>query len=397
MNIEHRTFNIEQEAGKRHRQVFGVDPSCAAFAPGRVEVLGNHTDYNEGFVLSAALEMGVCAVASPCLEQEIRLFASDIPGQWRIPLQPGYAPDAPDVSAYVGGMAHLLLDGKMPENGVCLTVHGNLPLGAGLSSSAALEIAAGLVLSKCFDRDPTPMELARMAQRAEHVYAGVQCGLLDQITSLFGQDGHLVLTDFRTLSIRTVPMPEKARWLICNTGVRHSLADSAFNERRERCEEAARELARLSGRSIPALRDVTPDLLSRWAKELDPIVARRAAHVVGENDRVLRGRAALESGDLEEFGRLMFESHESSIRNFENSCPELDGIVRAARETPGVFGARLSGGGFGGSVIVLVRAPAVDAVAESLVSAFHARFQRPLKVQAVFPSAGAHLTCMSGV
>ncbi len=386
-----RIAGLAGATARLHAETFAAPPARTAYAPGRVEILGNHTDYNEGFVLSAAIDAGTCAALSPLEARELRLCSSDGPRTWTVGLSDPFRPEAVDASAYVGGMAHLLLDGRAPGRGACLTVHRDLPLGAGLSSSASLTVATGLLLAELVGLAAEPLDLARLAQRAEHDYAGVRCGLLDPITSLFGREGALVHTDFRSLAVRNVPVPPGVVFLMADTAVKHRLVESAYNERRAACEAAVRALAEFTGRPIAALRDVEPAELEAFGARLDPVVRRRAAHVVGENARVRRGVAALEAGDAAAFGGLMFESHESSRRLFENSCPALDLLVETASRTRGVHGARLSGGGFGGSVVLLVDVPAADSAADALREAFRRQFGTDPATRVVRPSAGARV------
>jgi galactokinase len=236
-----------------------------------------------------------------------------------------------------------------------------------------------------------PLELARIGQAAEHDYVGVKCGLLDQISSLHGRDDALVMSDFRTLAVRNVPLGHGATFLVCNTAVKHALVESEYNERRARCEEAARDFARVLPHPVAALRDVSLEEWRAHAGRMDPVTARRAAHIVGENARVLEGCDRLAQGDLAAFGRLMFDSHESSRTQFENSCGELDALVSAARRHGRVLGARLSGGGFGGSAVMLVRVGEAAAVAADMAAAYTRAFGHPCATLEIRPSAGARV------
>ena len=372
-------------------QWLGVAPAILAYAPGRIEVLGNHTDYNEGYVLSAAIDCGIAMAVTPIEGPECRLAALDIHGEARFSATDPDHAQTPVWANYVRGVyANMLARGGRPR-AFAAAFRGTLPMGAGLSSSAAIEISAGLALARLLDMLVTPIEMAKIGQAAEHDYVGVKCGLLDQISSLFGREGMLVHSDFRTLEVRHEPLGGGAVFLIANTAVKHRLVESAYNERREKCEEAARFFASVLPHPVRALRDVTWDEWRAWAPRMDPCTARRAAHVVGENTRVVAGSAMLERGDLAGFGRLMFDSHESSRTQFENSCPELDTLVATARTLPGVHGARLSGGGFGGSVVVLVRAAAADDAAVSLRAAYAQTYGHPCDTRRMRPSSGASL------
>ncbi|MHB8056239.1 MAG: galactokinase, partial [Candidatus Aminicenantales bacterium] len=235
------------------------------------------------------------------------------------------------------------------------------------------------------------IELAKIGQKAEHEFAGVRCGLLDQISSLFGREQALVFTDFRSLDVDIVPLPEGVAFMIADTGVRHTLVDSEYNERRQRCEQAASAFARILGPRVKALRDVTWREMLQYRDRLDPAVWKRAAHPVGEDERVIAGVAALKQGETVEFGRLMFASHESSRIYFENSCSELDVLVDAARRIPGIMGARLSGGGFGGSIVALIEKDRAAAIAKALAAAYEGVFGRRIEPRVVVPSAGARI------
>jgi len=368
---------------------FGVKPAAIAYAPGRVEILGNHTDYNEGYVLSAAINYGTFFAAAANESAECRLVAGDLKEECRFPVA-GVSPSKTMSWAnYVKGVFTGLGERGPIRNGFRGMFRGDVPLGAGLSSSAALEMSSGLALSSLYGIPVPPLDLARLGQTAEHVYAGVKCGLLDQISSLYGRENALVLSDFRTLEVASVPLGAKACFLVCNTAVNHALVDSEYNERRARCEEAARFFAGVLDHPVRALRDVAWEEWEAHHSGMNPVAARRSAHVIGENTRVRRGKDFLGRHDLKGFGGLMFESHESSRTQFENSCPELDALVTAARTMPEVLGARLSGGGFGGSIVALVKAPDADGVAHRLANAYRETFGHPCVAMAIKPSAGA--------
>jgi galactokinase len=370
-------------------QAYGSRPTNAAYAPGRIEVLGNHTDYNEGFVLSAAIDFGMCFLVAPREDDTCRITAGDLmetvgfPARRPVPLAPrawgNYV-----VGVYAGLRA---FGANGPGfDGLFL---GNVPTGAGLSSSAALEMSTGLALTEYYGIAPPALELARIGQRAEHEFAGVKCGLLDQVSSLFGERGKLVMTDFRTMDVTTVPINPDATFLMCNTHAKHALVDGAYNERRQHCEEAAAHFGGILDHPVSALRDVTWEEWDAHRGTMDPLAARRSAHPIGENARVLAGRALLERGDLEAFGKLMYDSHDSSRCYFENSAPELDAVVDAAREIPQVLGARLSGGGFGGSVVAMVRARDAQTAVSALASGYRARTGRDCDIEVIHPAAGA--------
>ncbi len=373
-----------------YRAKWGRDPGSAAYAPGRVEVLGNHTDYNEGLVLSAAIDYGTFFLASRAPGTTCTLVAADVNEEVSFDAARPAASTAHPWSNYVKGVyAGLRARGvEGAFNGLFL---GNVPVGSGLSSSAALEMSAGLALAACFGIEVDRKEMARIGQKAEHDYAGVKCGLLDQISSLFAREHHLVMSDFRSLDIAAVPLGDEACFVVCDSGVRHTLADGAYNERRHACEAAAAYFASALPHPVRALRDVSWAEWEAHAARMDPLAAKRSAHPIGETERVLRARDCLAGGDLAAFGALMYASHESSIRYFENSCEELDMLVGTARKLPGVLGARLSGGGFGGSVVVLAHPRDAETVAHALSSAYGRRFGRECESRLITPSAGAQL------
>ena len=332
--------------------VSSLETVIKSYAPGRAELLGNHTDYNEGLVLSIAVERGVRISGQVRNDDRICIHSRDL-GQ---NFEGAISSLSPSVESpwanYLLGIFAEFQKRNLPLGGVNIDIESNLPQGAGLSSSAALEIATALLLQNAFGSEIPRLELARIGQAAEHHYAGVRCGLLDQISSLFGLAGQATFIDCRTYEIRNLPLPSTVRFVIANSPVKHALVGGEYQERRESCEKAALTLG------IPALRDIDVGALERRSRELPLLALKRARHITGENERVAAALAGLEKGDVSILGEAMFASHRSSIENFENSCPELDLLVQAARTVPGCLGARLSGGGFGGATINLVLAEA---------------------------------------
>ncbi len=332
------------------------------YAPGRAELLGNHTDYNEGFVLAIAVDRGTTIRGQARDDRQIHLHSREFGKTQVIALDRLTSEKVEPWSRYTLGVVDQFRRNDLPVEGFDAEISGNLPLGAGLSSSASLEIATVLFLMKAFGARLEPMQMAHFAQMAEHDFVGVRCGLLDQISSLMSKAAHATFIDCRSFKIRHVPFPDKTSFILANSGVKHALVASEYNERRSDCETAAHALG------VKALRDVTSEMLQSHKSDLADRIRRRALHIVGENERVLAGSDALQQGDIARFGKLMFASHESSRVNFENSCPELDQLVETARQTPGVYGARLSGGGFGGATINLVEAGREDEVIRALTA-----------------------------
>ena len=382
---------ILNEALAKFVKRWGEEPTAISYAPGRVEVLGNHTDYNEGFVLSAGINYGTFFLAGPAEGNTCTLRAGDVEEEITFDCtEPGRSEEC-GWSNYVRGVLAGLCEVGNIENGFNGLFFGDVPIGSGLSSSAALEISSGLALAKLYGLNVSPMDMAKIGQASEHNYAGVKCGLMDQISSLYAEEDKLVMSDFRSLDIETVDMGHDACFVVCNTGVKHALVDGEYNERREKCEEAAVFFKGVLDHPVAALRDVSWEEWQARQGEMEPVAAKRSAHPVGENDRVLRGREALHHNDLEAFGKLMFESHESSINYFENSCPELDFLVKTARSVPGALGARLSGGGFGGSVVVLTGPRDAETVSKALANAYAHEYGQPCENLLIRPSEGARL------
>lgn len=340
----------------------------SARGPGRVELLGNHTDYNDGVVLSAAINFAV-TVQGVARRDGIATIRSTLsPDPVSEPLaRLDKQLDAAAWANYPLGVAFCLRKAGYNIEGFDLSISSDLPPGAGLSSSAALEVATAKLLTKLFSLDIPPMELAKLCRRAENEFVGVNCGLLDQVSSIFGQSGQAVYLDCRTETVENVPLPPQTGLLVFHTGVEHRLVGGEYNERRERCFAAAGALG------VSALRDVTGAQLESARPQLDDLIYRRAAHVVGEMERVFQGIDFLRRGDGKSFGTLMFASHDSSRRNFENSTPELDALVDLAHDESGVLGSRLTGGGFGGATISLVETDLAEEIARHLEEKYTAK------------------------
>jgi galactokinase len=341
-------------------------PSVSCFAPGRVELLGNHTDYNEGYVLSASIPFGVRATGSRRDDGRIILSTEFRGERLRHEVAEGESPvRRGDWTDYPLGVVEVLREAGHPVGGFEASFASDLPPGAGLSSSAALEVSTILLLSKLFAISLPGIELAKLCRRAENAFVGVQCGLLDQVSSLFGKRDHAVFLDCRTTEVRAIAFPRDVSLLLIQSGVPHALVGGEYNERREQCHAAAAALG------VPFLRDATSAQLA--SSTLPDAERRRAAHVIGENERVLRTVELLAAGDVAEVGRLMTASHGSSRVNFENSTPALDLLVSIAVDTPGVFGARLTGGGFGGAIVALVSREASRSAGEAIVAEYGRR------------------------
>ena len=355
-----------------------------AYAPGRVELLGNHTDYNEGYVLAAAIDRGVTIQGQASGSTRVCLHSTTLNSTYETDSTRLAADSENEWANYPLGVLDVFQKAGLPVSGFTVDIASNLPLGAGLSSSAALEVATGTLLKKIFGFELDRLQLAKLCRRAENEFVGVNCGLLDQASSAFGKAGHVIFLDCRLETVDTTPIPAGIGLLITQCGVPHRLAGGEYNERRLQCFDAAERLG------VKALRDVSMAQLEVGKNSLPELSYRRATHVVGENERVLRGLEFLRAGDAKSFGSLMFASHESSRVNFENSTPELDTLVDLSRELPGVLGSRLTGGGFGGATVTLVELDKATAIAESLAASYHKLTGHEAKTHLCEIADGAH-------
>ena len=379
---------VVNEAKAIHAEIYGKEPSTVSYAPGRIEVLGNHTDYNAGTTFSCAINMGHCFCISPSDKPGVRLTAGDLkdtvefdPSDNR-PLEKRY-----QWANYVKGVMFYLREHGVVIDRVDCTFLGSIPMGAGLSSSAALEVATAYAVLAYTGQEIDGIDIARIGQRAEHEFAGCSCGLLDQFSSIYGIHHGLIHSDFRTLETYPVALPDDVLFLMINPHVKHALAESPYNARRKSCERAAEQLNALVDYEVGSLRDIRYEDFMALKDRIDPEPALRATHVVGEIMRVEEGVKLLEAGRIEEFGQFLYDSHETSRTAFENSCEELDTVVEAARKA-GALGARLSGGGWGGSAVALVHAEHADAICASIIETCRAQGLHPT-AEVIIPSAGA--------
>ncbi|MCR4401636.1 MAG: galactokinase [Firmicutes bacterium] len=349
-----------------------ASPVRVVRAPGRVNLIGEHTDYNDGFVLPAAIDRDVTMAARRRRDRKVRAFSIDYDVGTEFSLD-DIRPDSVHAwTNYIRGTLDVLMKRGLPVTGMDLAVTGDVPRGAGLSSSAALETATAVAARVVGGFALEGPELALACQEAENRFVGVRCGIMDQFASALGKAGHALFIDCRSHRYELVPVPRGYRIVICDSGVRRGLRDSEYNVRRAQCEEAVR-LLKEDLPHVRALRDVSSGELAALQGKLSEEVRRRAAHVIAENERVTRGVKALREGRVDEFGRLMVESHESLARLYEVSCRELDLLVDIALAWPGVIGARMTGAGFGGCTVNLVREEAVGGFAETVMSEYGRR------------------------
>jgi galactokinase len=359
------------------RRTYGRAPTVIARAPGRVEFIGNHTDYNGGAVLGAAIDRYVWVAAAPNAAGRLRLFSVGSQSVLELPNDPGTKIAGSDSWAnYPLGVWRSLKDFHLPQPpNFDLLVDSDLPPGAGLSSSAALELSTALALARLAGpADLSPAELAKIGRHAENQYVGVPCGILDQGTSAFGRAGHLVHIDCRGPEFSRVPFPSDAHLWIFNTREKHALIDGYYATRNRECLEAAKQLG------VKLLADLTPATFASKSEALPADLAKRAQHIVEEHARVHATVEALQRADLAAVGKLLTASHRSSQHLFENSTPALDLLVDLLEKHPAVYGARLTGGGFGGAVMALTKASFTTADADGIAKAYAAKHGRTPEV-----------------
>jgi galactokinase len=349
-----------------HSKKFGKAPEATVFAPGRVNFIGEHTDYNGGLVMPLALDLGVCAAASKNGLGLLRIHSLDFRKYGEFDLK-SLTPEKKETWANCPmGMVQTFLQAGYKVSGLNLTMTGDLPMGAGLSSSAAAEVAAGFAVKELFRIKLEGIRLALLAQKAEHEFTGAMCGIMDQAISVLGRKDSLLKLSCRDLSYDYIPFKLKGlKLLIVNSCVRHNLAQGEYNARRKECA-AALHIAQKIKPGIECLSDFTPDLLEENKIRFPGKIYARSRHVLSENGRVKSAAARLAKDDFASVGRFMFESHESLRRDYEVSCDELDWLVDHAKAQKGVLGARMTGGGFGGCVIVLLEEKAGKQYRKSL-------------------------------
>ncbi len=359
-------MSIRDRVAREFTAHFAAEPALVVRAPGRVNIIGEHTDYNDGFVLPMAIERAVYIACRPTGDDEVKVHSLDFDetGQFTFASIRELAPGVEGWLEYIKGTSWAMQDAGHSLTGWEGVVAGDVPVGAGLSSSAALEMATARVFTELAGIEWDAAAMALLGQRAENKWVGVNCGIMDQMISAAGRAGHALLLDCRSLESELVPLPESIAMVVLDTGTRRGLVDSAYNERRAQCEVAARFFG------VEALRDVDEHAFAKKMRGLDEVVRRRALHVIAENARTVRAVAAMRAGDSPTLGRLMDESHASLRDDFEVSSAALDGMVEVARAQPGCYGARMTGAGFGGCVVALVEEERAADFAAAVVPAY---------------------------
>jgi galactokinase len=358
-------------------------------APGRVNLIGEHTDYNEGYVFPIAIDRDIALAAAPREDSVVRLYSVQYAQEVLFDLGNIVPDPAAPWSNYIRGVAAMLQERGLKLGGMDAVVAGDVPLGAGLSSSAALEVATACTFQVLFGLELSAVEMALLCQRAENLFVGVNCGIMDQFISRLGQRDHALLIDCRSLEYERVPLAMQGyQIVVANTCKERGLLDSEYNERRAMCEAGVRFFQRFRPQ-VRALRDVTAEDLARYGGKMPEVMRRRCAHVISENARTLASVAALKAGDLARFGALMGESHESLRDLYEVSCRELDLLVEIAHKVPGVLGSRMTGGGVGGCTVSLVRQEAVAELERRLAAEYPAATGLPVEVYVCQVADGA--------
>ncbi len=389
-------------------ELYGAQPDGIYFAPGRVNLIGEHTDYNGGHVFPCALTLGTYAAARRREDRTIRFASLNIKGGvTEVSLDdpslfldgshvtgPGFG--ASDWTNYAKGVIWAFAGrGQLLPSGFDILYEGNIPAGSGLSSSASLEVLTGLVLRELFGFASVSQEdLAVLGQMAENVYVGMNCGIMDQFASAMGKEAHAIFLDTNTLSYSYAPLDLKdADIVITNSKVKHQLVSSEYNTRRTECEKALAMLqaAEKDGREIPSLGSLTVEEFEARKEAIgDPTLLRRAKHAVYENARTIEAAAVLKAGDIERFGELMNASHDSLQYDYEVSCPEIDFLVAEGRKIDGVIGTRITGGGFGGCTVSIIRSDVTDSFCRELAAKYEQAYGVKAEFYIVKPGEGAH-------
>ncbi len=358
------------------REIFGQEPEVVTRAPGRVNLIGEHTDYNQGFVLPAAIDRSVWYAGRRRADRKVRAYSIDFQDKIEFDLDQVQKDEQHPWSNYLRGISKFMQADSVKLPGVDLVIGGDVPREAGLSSSAAVEVGAAVFWEKILNRQPDPVSLVKLAQKAENEFVGVPSGIMDQFVSALGRKDHALFLDCRDLTYFHVPLSSDVKIVVCNSGVKRALAKSEYEVRVSQCQQAVERL-RARGLAINSLRELEPAELEAAREALPGVLFKRARHVVTENHRVQCAVDALKQGNVERFGRLMTQSHESLRDDYEVSSRELDTLVELALKQWGVYGARMTGAGFGGCTVSLVSPRA----AENFVRAIQQGYQKALGLQ----------------
>lgn len=376
--------SLQDTVIQAYQAQYGEPPRFVVRAPGRVNLIGEHTDYNDGFVLPMAINRAVWIAFSPRDDDRVEVRSLDFDDPIHFDLR-GIQKETPSPAEYVKGVAWALHEAGFAVKGLQGVLKGDVPIGAGLSSSAALELAMARSFAAVSDVAWDAPKMALLAQKAENQWVGMKSGIMDQLISAAGQEGHALLIDCRSLELTPTPLPDGTAVVVLDTGTRRGLVGSAYNERRAQCEAAAAFFG------MPALRDVSLEQFKARENELDPIIRKRARHIITENDRTLEAKDAMLAGDAKRLGGLMFASHVSLRDDFEVSSDALNAMVESARLHPACYGARMTGAGFGGCAVALIDAAQADDFVQQVTQTYITTTGNSPALYICHPTAGAEV------
>lgn len=381
--------DLQHNIEKLFRETFHEEPLLVR-SPGRLNLIGEHTDYNMGFVLPAAIDKAIYFAIAPRQDSRCKIISSDLADDFACSLQELKKSEKGWPNYLIGVVDQLQKNGYTIPGFTCV-FGGDIPIGAGLSSSAAVEAGLAYALNHLFNLKIDKLSLVKYAQKAENEFVGVNCGIMDQFINIFGEDKHALKIDCRSLTYQQVPFDfDDIKIVFFNTNVSHSLASSEYNLRRQECEKGV-EILRTKFPGVESLRDADPAMLEAVKEAMEYVTYSRCKYVVEENQRLLEGCSALENGDLKTFGRLMYKTHDGLSREYEVSCAELDFLVEEVKPLPEVYGARMMGGGFGGCTINIIKNEAVERVSEQIAKKYKEKFNRALSVYITKINAGTGL------
>lgn len=375
---------VKQEAAVPYQlKNYIKDNSLIIRSPGRINLIGEHTDYNDGYVLPAAIDKAAYIAITPRSDREIHLVSIDMNDSFNTTLDELTINRATSWPNYLLGVVDQFIKAGINVPGFDAALTGDIPLGAGLSSSAAVECAMALALNEITNAGFDKLTMVKMAQKAEHEFAGVQCGIMDQFASMFGKQHHVIRLDCRSLEYEYEPLKmEGYKIILFDSNVKHSLASTEYNVRRKQCETGV-AMVQQHHHQIKSLRDVTMEMLDKYVLPNDLLIYQRCKYVVEENNRLLEACKDLEANNLVAFGKKMFETHHGLSKLYEVSCPELDFLVTQVQDNPAVVGARMMGGGFGGCTINIVKEEAIEDLIKETTTVYNAAMQKELKAYIV--------------
>lgn len=384
------TPDLIAHTAEAFRVKFGSRPAYVSSAPGRINLIGEHTDYNNGYVFPVAINRRTVIAASPRNDKRLSIHAHNLTSSVEIPLDDLRPTKEKSWSNYSKGVAAVLLDNGKQLGGANLLINSDIPNGAGLSSSAALEMATAYALLALNNITMPSLEVIHSCHNAEFEFVGVHCGIMDQFISCLGKKDHALFLDCESLAYEHVKLPAGCSLVVCDSGVKRSLAGSEYNIRRQQCSEGAQQLSYVLP-SVKTLRNVSVKQFEQHKTKLGDVIRKRCRHVIHENERVVQSVAALKKHDLSEFGKLMYQSHMSLKNDYEVSCPELDAIVDICAEVDGVYGARMTGAGFGGAAICLVESSQTEEVVSRLQLEYPKSTNRKPSIQVCTVEDGAQV------